>query len=355
MNEPKRIGSRTWLLTGGLGFIGTALAGRLRAAGHEVVVLDNIHPQVHRDGVPSEALQGVTLYVGDVADLTLMTRCVAEVRPDVVVHLAAETGTGQSVTEPVRHASVNGVGTACLIHALHACRHVPERIVLPSSRAVYGEGQWRSSTGELFYAVPRSSTRLDQGRWGVEVPGGGEATFVAHRAQETLPNPASVYGATKLLQEHLLRSFSDHADSGLTILRLQNVFGPGQAPDNPYTGIVMHFLKLAKAGLTIEVYEDGNITRDFVHVSDVVGALLAAVDRRVDGTVDIGSGAPLSVRSVAALIAERLGAPHPVVTGAYRAGDVRAAAADIRAAAELLGYAARTTFETGLEDLLASD
>jgi dTDP-L-rhamnose 4-epimerase len=246
--------------------------------------------------------------------------------PDLVIHLAAETGTGQSLDEPSRHTDVNVTGTAVLFEAL--ARQPPERVILTSSRAVYGEGAWARPDGSLVWPGPRTRAMLESGQW--DFPG---LAPVASQADLTAPVPSNIYGATKLAQEHLTACWTAARGIESSILRLQNVYGPGQSPINPYTGITTLFVQLAKAGKVIPVYEDGRIIRDFVFIDDVVRAVGAAASATGNVVVDVGSGAPASIAAMANLVAERFSAPSPQVTGQYRLGDVRHASCDMEASA----------------------
>ncbi|WP_144710870.1 NAD(P)-dependent oxidoreductase [Curtobacterium pusillum] len=348
---------RTVLITGGAGFIGSRLAADLAADGDDVVLLDVLHPQVHAGGWPALPAD-ITAIPFDVTVPTMWDAVLRSVRPDVVVHLAAETGTGQSLTEASRHTRVNVVGTSELLDGLHRAGHVPDRFVLASSRAVYGEGEWATPDGTRFAAAARDVRQLDRAEWDPSAPGdagGGPAHPLAHAAATTQPRPSNVYAATKLAQEHVLHAWASAHGTPLSVLRLQNVYGPGQSLTNPYTGIVSLFGRLAREHRSIPVYEDGHITRDFVFVDDVVRALSAATRSTTEGTstVDIGSGAPMTLLDLAALVAAQAGAPAPQVTGQYRLGDVRAAFADVSAAADALGYVPQVDPEHGIALLLA--
>ncbi|TCK59287.1 NAD-dependent epimerase/dehydratase family protein [Curtobacterium sp. PhB136] len=345
--------TRTVLITGGAGFIGSRLAADLAGAGDDVVLLDSLHPQVHASGWPALPA-GITAIPFDVTVPTMWDAVLRSVHPDVVVHLAAETGTGQSLTEASRHTRVNVVGTSELLDGLHRAGVVPERFVLASSRAVYGEGDWATASGERFAADARDVHQLERAQWDPASPDGSVATPLAHAAATTHPRPSNVYAATKLAQEHVLHAWASAHGAPLSVLRLQNVYGPGQSLTNPYTGIVSLFGRLAREHRSIPVYEDGSITRDFVFVDDVVRALAAATrsDRAGTTTVDIGSGAPMTLLDLAGVIAEQAGAPAPQVTGQYRLGDVRAAFADVTAAGALLGYEPRFDPSRGVALLL---
>lgn len=356
MQRPRSIGSETVattaLITGGAGFIGCALAGRLRDLCDRVVAIDSLHPQVHSTTSRPAALDpGVELVVADVTQRASWDALLADLRPDVVVHLAAETGTAQSLTEASRHASVNVVGTATMLDAFTRHDALPGRVVLASSRAVYGEGPWQDASGTVVLPGQRSHAMLAAGTW--DFPG---LTPMPASASWAEPRPSSVYAATKLAQEHLLRAWGLAVGVLPVVLRLQNVYGPGQSPSNPYTGILPLFGRVAAAGEAIPVYEDGRIVRDFVHVDDVARALeAAACDVRTDPgpAVDVGSGRPVTILELARLVADRYGAPSPTVTGRFRDGDVRYACADPSEAHRLLHWEPRVDLGAGLETLCA--
>lgn len=341
------------LVTGGAGFIGTSLAHDLAAHAQRWVVLDNLHPQVHPEASTPDLPDGVELVKADVTDAASVDRLVAEVRPDLVVHLAAETGTAQSLGESTRHGMVNVVGTTTVLDALTRAGHVPSHLVLTSSRAVYGEGEWRRSDGSTFHPGLRTHAQLAEGRWD------HDGSPVPHAAGSTAPAPVNIYGATKLAQEHLLSAWAGSHDTALTVLRLQNVYGPLQSLTNPYTGIVSFFSQLAREGRSIPLYEDGAITRDFVFIDDVVSALRVVIDTPPAPEdsdrlrlADVGSGRSTTIRELAETIAAYHSAPEPHVTGQFRDGDVRHASS---AASRLsdVGWAPTWTLEDGVAALQA--
>jgi dTDP-L-rhamnose 4-epimerase len=318
-----------------------------------VVLFDSVHPQVHASEVVAPV--GCVLYPGDVRDPQAWDRCFRLYgAPEIIVHLAAETGTGQSLTEASRHGSTNVVGTTELTDALVRNRIAPGQIVLTSSRAVYGEGAWQTAAGEVFLPGGRSGEQLASGQWDPVSPGGEPMRPLAHSAATTWPRPTNVYAATKLAQEHLLDAWCTAYGVPLSILRLQNVYGPGQAVGNSYTGVLTFFARQIASGEQVEVYEDGMIVRDFVFVDDVVEALSSAIGSPPTGTrvVDIGGGQPVTLLDVAATMC-RLGvAPPPVINGKFRLGDVRAASADVTAANVDLGWVPTTPLSDGLGELL---
>lgn len=341
------------LVTGGAGFIGTRLCAALRPE-HEVLAMDNLHPQVHGTRDP-EGTDSEQLRVADVRSADDWDSVLDDFRPEAVVHLAAETGTGQSLLEASRHTDTNVTGTARMLDALSRHGVETELIVLASSRAVYGEGRWRDlGTGSAFAAAPRAVSDLEQGRWLPATPSGAEAEFLPHRADATTPNPSNVYAATKLAQENVLSAWGVGLGRQTLTLRLQNVYGSGQALQNSYTGVLTGFARALHEGREINVYEGGGIIRDFVHVDDVVRAFVAALRLGTGSAtpIDIGSGSPVTLLQCAQSMASFVEGASVRVSDQFRAGDVRAAYASIDRARELLEYEPLVTLDSGLEELL---
>lgn len=340
------------LVTGGAGFIGCALSRQLADKFERVIAIDNLHPQVHATQErPADLDERVELVVGDVAEATTWDQLLSDgsVKPDVIVHLAAETGTGQSLTEATRHANVNVVGTTEMLDALVRHEAIPSMILLTSSRAVYGEGAWVDAAGAITYPGQRSSEMLDRAEW--DFPGLKPTPF---ESTKVWPNPTSVYGATKLAQEHMLTSWCLAFGVTPVLYRLQNVYGPGQSLTNPYTGIVPFFAQVAKRGESLPVYEDGEIVRDFVYIEDVANAIVAGIDSEKACTdpYDIGSGEPTTIMQLAQIIAEHYGSPEPHVNGKYRNGDVRAAVGVIDRPRTELGWEPQVMAKEGIGRLL---
>jgi dTDP-L-rhamnose 4-epimerase len=341
----------TCLVTGGAGFIGCSASRMLADRFGRVIALDSLHPQVHpRRRRPQALDRRVELVVGDVTQQAVWDSLLDDVAPEVVLHLAAETGTGQSLLEATRHAHVNVTGTTQMLDAFARHQKLPRRIVLTSSRAVYGEGAWRDAqTSEWVYPGQRTREQLESGQWdfaGLEP--------VPFEAATTDARPISVYGATKLAQEQVLRAWACAFGIEATVLRLQNVYGPGQSLHNPYTGICTLFARLARAGKSLPVYEDGLIVRDFVFIDDVVTALAASLRR--DGSAlayDIGSGTATTVAHLADVIAQLYDAPSPHVNGAFRHGDVRHAACSIALAKSELAWQPKVALADGIRKLCA--
>jgi dTDP-L-rhamnose 4-epimerase len=341
------------LVTGGAGFIGSALARRLVEAGYDVAVMDVLHPQVHGERAAINLPPSVRLFTGDVTHAPDWDAVLRLFQPSQIVHLAAETGTAQSLSEATRHGSVNVVGTTQLLDGLSRAAHVPDQLVLASSRAVYGEGAWRCGK-ELFYPRPRNHAQLLAGMWDPEGPTGDPVVPLPSCAGGTEARPTNIYAATKLAQEHILTAWAAAHDANLSVLRLQNVYGPGQSLTNSYTGIVALFTRLARAQRPLEVYEDGRIMRDFVYIDDVVEALFAAIERPAaqPRCLDIGSGIPTTIHELAQKIAAICDAPEPTVVPKFRDGDVRAAGCTIEPAQNELHWLPKWALQDGLHALL---
>jgi dTDP-L-rhamnose 4-epimerase len=339
-------------ITGGAGFIGSRLGRALVGAGANVLAYDNLHPQVHGDN-PNVDFP-FQLVRADIRDRVALRAAVAGFSPTTVVHLAAETGTGQSADEPTRYADVNVVGTAQLIEAMRALPVSPQRVVLAATRAVYGEGAYRSRDGSLFIPAGRSGFDMAAGKFAVydEL---GNALEPVPTPERLAPAPASVYGSTKLLQEYL---FQQSPGSWRTAaLRLQNVYGPGQSLRNPYTGVLSIFCQQAMNGQVLNIYEDGEIFRDFVFVDDVVAAFVAACrcDIPVEGVINVGTGQGTSIVHAARLILSELGLPSDNlrISGMFRSGDIRYAVADNTLAEKVLDWKPEVSFEEGVAKLVS--
>ncbi len=346
------------LITGGAGFIGSRLVKALMAqsATCRIWVLDNLHPQVHGPDAPvPDWGKRVTFLRGDVADAAVVHAAMDAAQPEVVYHLAAETGTGQSYDEPARYSSVNIMGTAHLIEAMRRAGSV-RRVVLSASRAVYGEGAYRDRQGSLCVGLPREASDMAAGRFDVPLPAGftGPGSPVPSRAGIS-PAPASVYASTKLMQEYLLAQAGEGAAWTATMLRFQNVYGDGQSLRNPYTGVLSIFAQQLIQGKELAIFEDGEIARDFVYVDDVVDALVRAGGSVLahGAVLDIGMGRAVSILEVAKLLMKALGRSTDAyrITGAFRVGDIRHACADITAAGELLGWKPRVDVDEGITRL----
>jgi len=342
------------LITGGAGFIGSHLADQLLAEGHFVRALDNLSPQVHGPDAtrPPYLAPEVELMVGDVRDPHAVRRALLGI--DVVFHLAARVGVGQSMYEIAGYTEVNNLGTAVLLEALS--RRSVERLVVASSMSIYGEGLYREPDGGIASGCERSVEQLGRGEWEVVGPEGAPLVPLPTPESKT-PALASVYALSKYDQERMCLILGAAYGIPTVALRFFNVYGPRQALSNPYTGVLAIFASRLLNRRPPLVNEDGRQRRDFVSVHDVARACrLAMTSARAGGGVfNIGSGVSCTVLEIAEHAARALGRPEiaPEITGKFRIGDIRHCFADISHAREVLGYAPAVTLASGLQEVAA--
>lgn len=339
------------LVTGGAGFIGCHVARALLHRGYEVRVLDSLIEQVHGRGAPRDpVLDEVELVRADVRDLDRVTDALDGV--DRVIHLAAEVGVGQSMYAIDRYVSVNDTGTAVLFQAL--IDRPVARVVVASSMSIYGEGLYRTASGLPLEDVVRPAQRLPGGGWDPVGPD-GVPLIPLPTPEGKRPNLASVYALTKYVQERLTLTVAPAYGMQGVALRLFNVYGPGQALSNPYTGVLAIFASRLLNRERPLVFEDGEQRRDFVHVEDVARAFLLALEHpdAAGQVFNIGSGRDVSILQVGQALADAMGVPHlsPEVMGKARVGDIRHCFADLSHARRVLGFRPRRGFEDSLGEL----
>jgi len=344
------------LITGGAGFIGVRVARELLGSGHDVTVIDNFSPQIHGNSsvLPEDIRDSVKLIRGDVRDYGVWERALPG--HHAVINLAAETGTGQSMYEVSRYEQVNLAGTANLYQYLASNpKNGVEKIVVASSRAVYGEGAYRCRQDGLVYPVSRSTAEKLRGQFDPLCPVCDGFCDSTPTPEDAPFQPSSFYGLTKQVQEQMTLLFGEALGIPSFALRYQNVYGPGQSLRNPYTGILAIFSNLAREGKEIHVFEDGKESRDFVFIQDVVQATLTCVEASGTGThvLNVGSNKRTTVLEVARAINEFFGANSQIrVTGTFRQGDIRHGMADLTRAKLLIGFEPQWTFAQGLKEFL---
>ncbi|MBD3315528.1 MAG: SDR family NAD(P)-dependent oxidoreductase [Chitinivibrionales bacterium] len=340
------------LITGGAGFIGSHVCDRLLESGYQVRVLDNLDPQVHGGATepPAYLSSDVEFLGGDVRDPESVGAALHDV--DMVIHLAAAVGVGQSMYEMRRYSEVNTVGTGVLLEAL--MKHPVRKLVVASSMSIYGEGMYRAPSGMPHHAAERALDRLRRGDWEVRTVDGDPLTPIP-TPETKQPRLTSIYALSKYNQERMAILFGGAYGVPVVALRFFNVYGTRQALSNPYTGVLAIFASRYINNRPPLIFEDGNQMRDFVSVEDVSRGVCLALENEaaVQEVFNIGSGESVSVRSIANTMAKVLGREtiDPVVTGRYRMGDIRHCFADIEKARRILGYRPRTSLLDGLGEL----
>jgi len=347
------------LVTGGAGFIGSRLVERLAEADIAVTVLDNLSPQIHGSDPDQSStfdrIKGKAEFVrGDIRDRAAVERALTGVTH--VVHLAAETGTGQSMYRIAHYCDVNVHGTGVLLDLLSSKRHDVQRVLVASSRAVYGEGSASCPEHGLVMPGQRSERNLAAGDFEAKCPVCGRDTEPAPTDEDAPMKPVSVYAITKQAQELLVMETCKALGIAAVALRFQNVYGPGQSLVNPYTGILSVFSSALLAGQPLNVFEDGHESRDFVFIDDVVEASFAALTREglEANVINVGSGRRTSVLDVVHALGAAYGKPFDyAITGDYRVGDIRHNYADTTRMREMLDVQARWHLQDGLARFFA--
>lgn len=345
------------LVTGGAGFIGTHLTRRLLHEGCAVSVLDNFSSQVHAEApeLAPDLIGHVELIRGDVRDPVLVS--LALDKQDVVVHLAAETGTGQSMYEVMRYQDVNIGGTAVIMNCLvNNKKSRLSKVVVASSRAVYGEGKYRCGEHGVVYPGGRKLEDMQARQYEPCCPVCKAACHPEPTTEDSPNRPLSFYGLTKQVQEEMILMFAHAYGFSAYGLRYQNVYGPGQSLHNPYTGILAIFSSLARSNSTIQIFEDGQESRDFVFVEDAVEATWSCIKGQT-GFVEpfnVGTGKRTSVLQVAKEIVKYFGSGSKIsITGGFRQGDIRHNFADLSKIRRAIGFTPRFEFGEGLKQFLA--
>ena len=346
------------LITGGAGFIGSNLALALLEKGHQVTVLDNLSEQIH--GKKPEETSPLYLSIKDKVQFIKGTvDCRVTLRKaiadyTVIVHLAAETGTGQSMYEIQRYTDINIGATALLLDILTNEKHSVKKVVVASSRAIYGEGKYYNKTKNTFvYPLQRTDEDMQKGDFEVKDPQNhSDKLELVATTEDSIIHPTSVYGITKQVQEQLVMTVCPTIGIAGVAFRYQNVYGPGQSLKNPYTGILSIFSTQIKNANGINIFEDGKETRDFVFISDVVDATVLGIEKETanNQVFNVGTGVATDVITVATELSKNYGIQIPItISGNYRLGDIRHNYADISKAKQLLGFEPKISFQEGLK------
>ena len=344
------------LITGGAGFIGSNLALKLISIGYNITILDNLSSQIHGTN-PEETsplyrsiLDKVNFIKGTVTSRADWVKAIAG--QHVVVHYAAETGTGQSMYCIEKYTQVNVQGTAILLDILANEQHSIEKIVIASSRSIYGEGKYKHPQLGIVYPNHRNEIDMLSGDFEVKYLDNKKLDLLA-TDEESKIHPSSVYGITKHNQEQMIMTVCPTLGIAPVGLRYQNVYGPGQSLSNPYTGILSIFSTQIRNNNGIQIFEDGKESRDFVYISDVVDATVLGIEKEeANGQVfNVGTGVPTDVLKVANSLIEAYKIYVPVmVTGQFRLGDIRHNFANLTKIESILGFKPKINFEKGISN-----
>ncbi|MBN9300156.1 MAG: NAD-dependent epimerase/dehydratase family protein [Filimonas sp.] len=344
------------LITGGAGFIGSNLCHSLIAKGYKVTVLDCLSSQIHGDDPENNSY----LFLSIKGKVKFIRGCVTSRNTwleaiegqDAIIHLAAETGTGQSMYEIQRYSDVNIGGTALMLDLLANTKHNVKKVIVASSRSIYGEGKYLSEKYGIVYPEHRTDFFLEKGDFDVKYNDEDKQLQLLATDEGSKIHPSSVYGITKQTQEQMVMTVCASMGIASVAYRYQNVYGPGQSLSNPYTGILSIFSTLILNNKEINIFEDGKESRDFVYITDVVDATIMGLEKNsADGQVfNVGTGTPTDVLKVATLLIKNYQSNSNVtITGNYRLGDIRHNYADLTKISNLLGYIPKYDFETGIK------
>ena len=348
------------LVTGGAGFIGSNLSLKLLSKGYEVTILDNLSKQIHganpdkTSPLYNSIKNKVHFIEGSVTNREDWLKAIDSV--DCIVHLAAETGTGQSMYEIEKYVGVNIGGTALMLDILTNTNHTVKKVVVAGSRAIYGEGRYYSmELNQFVYPTERSEAAMRAGDFEVKYKGCDSPLKLVGTTEDSMIHPTSVYGITKQVQGQLVHLVCPSIGIASVSYRYQNVYGPGQSLSNPYTGILSIFSTRIRNGNGINIFEDGKETRDFVYIDDVVDATILGIEKEeANGLVfNVGTGVATDVLTVARTLIEKYEIDVPVtISGNFRLGDIRHNYADITAARTILGFEPKWSFSDGIGEFV---
>lgn len=346
------------LISGGAGFIGSNLALKLLKENYEITVLDNLSRQVHGDepeqSYTYQLIRNKVRFIrGTVESTEDWMKAISD--NEIIIHLAAETGTGQSMYEISKYVDVNIGGTAKLLEVLTNEKHHVAKLILASSRAVYGEGKFWCPDHHAVYPEERKDCDMKKGDYELKCPFCGKTVEVMPTDEDSLLHPSSVYGYTKKSQEELCMLVGKALQIPVIVFRFQNVYGPGQSLKNPYTGILSIFSTQIKNNHDLNIFEDGKETRDFVYIDDVTDAILSGIENKTSDNqiFNVGSGVKIDVLEVADTLKGKYGNNISIrVSGNYRIGDIRHNVADLTKIKNALNYRPKVNFKQGISDFV---
>ena len=341
------------LISGGAGFIGSNLTKRLVSKGYNITILDNLSKQIHGKDQISELYNSVkeisTFILGNVCNQEDWKKSLKG--QDAVIHLAAETGTGQSMYEVSRYNDVNILGTSHLLDFLANNKNSVKKMIIASSRSIYGEGKYKCENHGVVYPNDRIASNMLKGKFDLFCDVCGGELDLMPTDENSKIHPSSIYGITKQHQEQMILLMGKSLGIPAVALRYQNVYGPGQSLSNPYTGILSIFSTRMLNGNDIDIYEDGEESRDFVYIDDVVEATILTLEKEEANhqVFNVGSGVATTVSQVANSLKSLYNSNANIsIGGSFRLGDVRHSYADLNKIKDILGFKAKFDFQTGI-------
>ena len=339
------------LITGGAGFIGSNLTIKLVSLGYNVTILDNLSRQIHEEDSPFyQSVKGISNFIkGDVRNKLDWDKALDG--QDAVIHLASETGTGQSMYEIERYNDVNILGTANLLDFLTNKEHTIKKLIIASSRSIYGEGKYFCKNDGVVYPNQREDKNMSKEKFNPLCNICNNELELRATDESSRIHPSSIYGITKQHQEQLMLLTGKTLHIPTVALRFQNVYGPSQSLSNPYTGILSIFSTRILNRNDIDIYEDGKESRDFIYIDDAVDATILALEKQEANhqIFNVGSGVPTSILEVAHILKKLYNSNINIkVSGRYRLGDIRHNYADLTKIKSVLGFKPKIDLVTGV-------
>ncbi len=345
------------LITGGAGFIGSRLCEKLFDIGYNITVMDNLSSQIHGNGESFlfNRIKDKCIFInGDVRNKNDWKKAIKD--QEIIVHLAAETGTGQSMYEIEKYNEVNIMGTAYMLELLSSVNHKVKKIVIASSRAIYGEGKYLCPIHEIVYPNQRNDLDMDNSKFNLKCDICNSKLQLVATDESSKIHPTSIYGITKQQQEQMVMITAASLGISAVSFRYQNVYGPGQSLANPYTGILSIFSTRILNGNDVDVYEDGEESRDFLYIEDAVDATILGIEKeKANAQVfNVGSGVATTVRQVAEVLKSFYNSEiNILINGKYRLGDIRHNYADLTKINHFLGFSPKYDFQKGISEFVS--
>ena len=344
------------LITGGAGFIGSRLCEKLFDQGNNVTVLDNLSEQIHGNGESflfNKIKDKCTFIKGDVRDKNDWAHAIKN--QEIIIHLAAETGTGQSMYEVEKYTNVNVIGTSHMLEILANSNHNVKKIIVASSRSIYGEGKYNCKTHGVQYPSKRKEEDMKKGEFNPKCSMCNSSLNVLPTDEQSKIHPSSIYGINKQQQEQMVMLMGESLSIPSVAFRYQNVYGPGQSLSNPYTGILSIFSTRILNGNDLDIYEDGEETRDFVYIEDAVDATILGIEKEeANGHIfNVGSGVSTRVIDVAHTLKRLYNSEINItISSKFRLGDIRHNFADLSKLKDILGFTPKYNFERGITEFV---